>query len=152
MEERAKRADFFEVAGANPSRELCARVAGLHAAGERVYVLAQNGEVAGRLNDELWSFDEGSFIPHALCVKEGENIVEPVAVGSFPENPNGASILVIAGNPRQEVLLRASELFSSITDFVPKGDENATSLARARYKTLRESGFDMAHHPVCARR
>ncbi len=147
MEEGGKRADFFEVAGQGATRELCLRVKGYYLGGERVYVLAQSPELAQRVNDELWTFEEDSFIPHTLCPISGE-VDEPVAVGVAAVNPNRAERLVVAGNPAQETVLKAAGFFNLVTDFVPKGDESATASARLRYKLLRENGFDMAHHPM----
>ena len=57
------------------------------ALGHRVFILTGDGAEAGRLDDLLWSFSAGSFVPHELHSESGRETVSPVVIGSLPLAP-----------------------------------------------------------------
>jgi DNA polymerase-3 subunit chi len=141
-------AEFFECPSSHWKRELCKRVAEQYAAGTRVYVWAESQAEALELDELLWTFDEGSFIPHCLWSSEGGGIcADAVAVGWLPQSPNDATVLVVAGAHTGEELLEFGGSFGRILDFVPTLDQRAKTAARARYKALNGGGFSMRFHP-----
>jgi DNA polymerase-3 subunit chi len=140
-------AEYFECASARWERDLCQRVAEQYTADARVYVWADSEAEAMRIDELLWTFEEGSFIPHNLWSGE-EGFSEQVTVGWHPENPNSATVLVVAGVQPLEKLTEVAGKFSRILDFVPTKDKRATTAARERYKALNGAGFSMRFHPA----
>jgi DNA polymerase-3 subunit chi len=146
MSEAKTRVDFHEVA-ARLQPAVCAQVAALFEEGERVYVWAPSKADAAALDEQLWTFSDDSFIPHGLWSGEGE-CAEQIAVGWVGQNPNSASVVVIAGAISHEELLTAVGKFSRLVDLVPKRDERAVAAARVRYKILKDSGLNPHFHKL----
>lgn len=120
---------------------LCAKTAELYGTGERVYLWAASQADAIKLNERLWTLDDQSFIPHGLWSGE-EGFGDPVAVGWLGGvNPNGAGVLVIAGDHGGEELTATARLFARVVDLVPARDEAGKRAARERFRALREGGF-----------
>jgi len=70
-------------------------------AGHRVYFRVSDATEAGILDDLLWTFRQGSFVPHSLTGSETDN--PPVAVligtGKAPETHRGLLINLTASPP-----------------------------------------------------
>ncbi len=62
--------------------------------GMRVVVLAGSDERVKALDGALWTFDQGSFLPHGTAA--GDFAAEqPVYLTTDEENPNGATLLAL---------------------------------------------------------
>jgi DNA polymerase-3 subunit chi len=147
MKDKKTFAEYFECPSNRWERDLCQKVAEQYAADARVYVWASSQAEAMRIDELLWTFEEGSFIPHNLW-SDKEEFREQVTVGWLATNPNSASVLVIAGEQPLEGLAEMAARFGRILDFVPSKDKRATTAARERYKALNGAGFSMRFHPV----
>lgn len=133
--------EFFEVLGPRWQLALCAQVEQAFAAGQRVYLLADGEAGARHLDDLLWTFREDSFVPHALW--QGETAVpEPVAVGWWEGNPNGANCLVLC---RPAVPERVDG-FARVIDLAPVDLPELRNDARARFREFQARGLQPAFH------
>lgn len=142
MSDEATTVDFIEIEAPNWEAGLCDRVAGLFDEGARVYVWAPSQAAAVRLDDLLWTWREETFVPHALWSGEAA-FDEPVAVGWNPGNPNGAEVLVLAGDQPAEALLPCISAYPRVLDFIPKAEKTATEAARNRYRAFRDAGLTL---------
>lgn len=133
--------EFLESGGNHLATELCKLAAAYYESGERVYLWTPSEAEAIRLNELLWTYDDQSFVPHGIC-RSGQECGEPVAVGAEGlMNPNGAGLLLLAGNQPHDVLTRTAQLFPRVVDLVPARDEAGKKLARERFRAFREAGF-----------
>jgi len=101
----------------------------------RVNVLCNDAELADDLDDLLWTFQAGAFLPH------GRDPQEPVClyIGPGTATLRSAPVLVLAGlRELPETLPQETRL----VDFILP-DESAVADARQRYRLLREAGYTM---------
>ncbi|MDH5187840.1 MAG: DNA polymerase III subunit chi [Rhodospirillaceae bacterium] len=97
---------------------------------ERVEVLAQH----------LWTNDPGSWLAHGT-EKDGNAEDQPIWITKKDENPNGASFLFLsdgASSPSVNEYERCFEIFDG-------GDEIAVSSAREKWKSYKDSGFELTY-------
>ncbi len=137
------RIDFYVLAegGADAHERLaCRLVEKAYTLGHRVFVHAASEDQARRLDDLLWTFRAGSFVPHALAGTADEGDV-PVRIGHrAPEDP-GAEVLVNLADTVPEGFTR----FERVAEVVPPVEPQRTQ-ARERYRFYRERGYPLHTH------
>jgi len=109
-------------------------------AGERAVVMLGSPERVDALNNHLWTFDQGSFLPHGSA-KDGEADRQPVWLTHLDENPNGAAFLFVADRARSERVgdyKRCFELFDG-------RDDEAVTLSREQWKAYKAAGYTIAY-------
>lgn len=110
--------------------------------GNRVHALAASTQMAGELDELLWTFRQGSFVPHALQPVDGEDY-PPVTIGV----DGGAS-------PAADLLINLADVapascsswprIAEIIDATPAGREQG----RERFRAYRQQGLDPETHTV----
>jgi len=106
-----------------------------YAAGQRVLVRVGGEERLEALNRALWTYDTGSFLPHAAR-GEGYPESQPIYLTSGEENPNGARLLVLADGARAPDLAA----FDRCLDLFDGGDPEAVERARERWRSAADGG------------
>ncbi|MCX7363616.1 MAG: DNA polymerase III subunit chi [Alphaproteobacteria bacterium] len=109
-------------------------------AGERAVVMLGSPERVDALNNHLWTFDQGSFLPHGSA-KDGEADRQPVWLTHLDENPNGAAFLFVADRARSERVgdyKRCFELFDG-------RDDEAVTQSREQWKAYKAAGHTIAY-------
>ena len=109
-------------------------------AGERAVVLLGSPERVEALNTRLWTFDEGSFLPHGSA-RDGEADRQPVWLTHLDENPNAAAFLFLADRARSERVgdyKRCFELFDG-------RDDDAVTQSREQWKAYKAAGHTVAY-------
>lgn len=132
----------------------------------KVYIQAASAEQARLLDDLLWTFRQGSFIPHALCPPDDTDL-PPVLIG-WEDSPALAARLFRASSPTINpdnqpaadelvagtVLINLSpdvpaafERFERVAELV---DQEPQTLAksRERFRYYREHGYTPASHKL----
>lgn len=66
--------------------------------GLRAVVLAPDAGIMEMLNQALWTYNPGSFLPHGSA-NDSNPEAQPVYITTAEENPNNADMLVLAGSP-----------------------------------------------------
>ena len=98
-----------------------------------------------RLDELLWTFSQGSFLPHRLLAdRAAPDEGEPVAIGTGHEPPDGRWDLLI--NLAQDVPEFFSQ-FSRVAELVDADEENK-SAGRDRFRYYRERGYELRTHNV----
>jgi len=110
--------------------------------GNTVYIQTSSREIAGTMDDLLWTFNDISFIPHAMT-DSGENPGERVVIGWQDRPPGNYEVLI---NLAPEISSMA-ERFARIVEIV-SGDDRLRDQARKRYKAYRERGFELQNHTL----
>lgn len=109
--------------------------------GMRALVMAATPERVKALDGALWTFDQGSFLPHGTA-KEGRAEAQPVYITATEENPNGASLLVLTDGVEHGFI----GAFERCLDLFDGRDAEAVAAARARWKRLADEGHDLAYY------
>jgi DNA polymerase-3 subunit chi len=110
--------------------------------GHRVVVRTPDTAATAQVDEMLWTFSDRSFVPH--CVWPGEPaLVEatPVLVSSAagPDTHRGVLINLTTSVPED------GAVFERVLEIVAADDESKR-LARTRWRTYRESGFEPRSH------
>jgi DNA polymerase-3 subunit chi len=143
----APRVDFYVLS--DPASEASLRLAcrlaeKAHRMGLRVHVHSASAEQAHRLDDLLWTFRAGSFLPHAL-VSEGAPQDYPIRIGWDPADAQQGDLLINLATgvaPFYAGFQRVAELVG------PSEAERAAG--RDRYRFYRERGHTPHSHRLSA--
>ncbi len=103
--------------------------------GNRVYLLAPDKPVAHELDELLWTFSQGSFVPHAVCANDSDAAVHPVLIG-HNEPPAALHDVLISLAPEVPAwfsrFMRIAELVGATEDDKSTGTRALPLLPRAR--------------------
>ncbi len=108
--------------------------------GHRVYIHVSGVEQGAALDDLLWTFKSGSFIPHARLGVMDEPL-PPVLVGHDAEPDTHHDVLI---NMTSEVP-RFFSRFERVAELVSAA-EPARAQARERYRFYKERGYTLDTH------
>ncbi len=109
----------------------------------RVLIKSENISQLQIIDEQLWSYDPASFLPHAIYEKSGYNQQQPILLATEINNYNGANLLLILDSTE----LNDSELcsFTRIIDIFNGNDSNATTLARKRWQSYKERNIALQY-------
>lgn len=108
--------------------------------GEHAVVLAGSVERVEHLNDVLWTYDAGSFLPHGSA-DDGSADRQPVYLTTNEENPNDAAFLCLVDGGQPGFL----GTFQRVLDLFDGNDESAVEAARTRWKAAKAAGFEVTY-------
>lgn len=108
--------------------------------GWRAVVMARSEERLDALDNQLWTFNDRSFLPHGTS-KDGHADLQPVWLTVEDENPNGATVLFLTDGAES-----ASAGKLDLTCLLFDGtDEEAVKAARQRWKGYRDAEFPLTY-------
>jgi DNA polymerase-3 subunit chi len=131
---------FYHLQTQSAEQALPGLVSRAYEGGKRLVLrLKDDGQVA-RVNETLWTFNPNSFLPHG-SIKDGQPEEQPVWLTAANENPNGADTLVSLdlGDEAWD------EKFSLVCLVFEGSDEAALTVARAKWKVLKDSGAALTY-------
>ena len=139
----APRIDFYVLPGQEPKGRLllaCRLAEKAYGLGHRVYLHAASAEQARQLDDLLWTFRQGSFVPHTLC-PPAEGDISPVSIGSVETPAVAAEVLINLGDA-------APVFFERYERVVELVDQQPPVLARSRerFRFYRDRGYEPVSH------
>jgi DNA polymerase-3 subunit chi len=159
------RIDFYILTEHSPQgRELlaCRLAEKAYRLGHKVYIHAASAEQARLLDDLLWTFRQGSFVPHSLYSPQDQE-PPPVLIGwgEFPEPttmPFITSTTQIDSHPSAEKLtpllinlaseiLPSLECFARIAEVVDQ-DPQILEKSRQQFRYYREHGYPLVSHKL----
>lgn len=134
--------DFYLKEGGDAGQELviaCKVVAKAWTAGFNVFVLCGDNEQSHRFDDLLWSFNQGSFIPHALA---GQDPEVRVHIDSTTDRVPEDVSMVITLHPEP-----LAETFHHlrIADIIGPSEQQRAE-ARNRFRYYRSQGINPGMH------
>jgi DNA polymerase-3 subunit chi len=160
------RIDFYVLAGDgdNGRAQLACRLAEkAYQGGHRVYLHAASDDQANQLNELLWTFKQGSFVPHNLHPAPAGDI-SPVLVGhgeaagaveALSAVPGPAAETASSAKPQPgPVLINLSEtippFFEQFERVIEVVDQNPDTLraCRAKFRDFRDRGFPPQSHKL----
>ncbi|MDD1643651.1 MAG: DNA polymerase III subunit chi [Methylococcaceae bacterium] len=107
------------------------------------YVLTDNAEQSQKIDDLLWTFRAGSFIPHQIYTGELPNIEKVILIGSLnaPENWQKTVINLSSYCPEEfDKIERVLEILDN--------SEATKELGRNRYRQYQQSGVNITTHKI----
>lgn len=112
--------------------------------GFRLFIRTADADQAARMDKALWTFRQGSFLPHAMA---GDDADEPILLGT-PETPPPAAcdmLINLAPTPAEDAIdfRRVAEVACRRSDLL--------KAARERFRWYRDQGFSPANHTIPAR-
>ena len=141
------RVDFYVLSDDRPDARLrlaCGLAEKAYELGKRVYLQTASSSEAQRLDDLLWTFSEGSFLPHEI-VNDTPTAHERVAIliGEGAAPATHRDLLINLTNALPATL----ETYERIAEIVDT-DADRKRLSRERYKAYRERGCALESHNV----
>lgn len=121
----------------------CLQASHFYRQNQRVFIYTQDQTQAEQIDELLWAFESDSFVPHNL-VGEGPKQGAPVEISY--QSPSGRRPVLIN---LTETMPTFANQFQFVVDFVPS-NEALKQLARERFKTCRQWGFQVDNQPVVA--
>jgi DNA polymerase-3 subunit chi len=106
----------------------------------RIVVRAASSERVEHLNALLWTYDEASFLAHGSA-RDGNAADQPIWLSHAPENPNGATVLVLVDG------VEAPDLagFTRCLDLFDGNDAEAVRAARDRWRKAQAAGHTLTY-------
>ena len=137
------RVGFYVVQAATADQRLqvAARLADkAYTQGHSIYINAADKPQAQALDDLLWHFRAGSFLPHALC---GDPQAHQIAIG-WGQDPGKHSDLLI--NLQLEIPAFFSR-FARVAEVVTQ-DETSLAALRKSWLFYKERGYQLEKHDL----
>lgn len=141
----ATRVDFYILDTAEPASWLnfaCRLTEKAYSLSNRVYAHTATPADAQRLDEMLWTFRQGSFVPHQLLTKTGERRA-PVSIGTGDTHEDKGDLLI---NLTDTTLTFATG-FARVAEIVGS-DEQSRQAGRERFKQYRDMGIEPETHQI----
>jgi DNA polymerase-3 subunit chi len=131
------RVEFIKLNRPERAQVLCDLAEEFYMAGQRVLVMVQDDNQGVTLDQFMWSWKKGAFVPHVYQNGSVECHDEPVVIVAEEENPNGAQVLLMGAT----CSLEFARHFRHVIDFAEAFDETRLEESRERFRIYREYGF-----------
>jgi DNA polymerase III subunit chi len=140
------RVDFYLIAAAgDPSRQVfaCRLAEKAYRLKNTVHIQAADREHARQLDDLLWTFRDGSFVPHEVVDEERDDCDAPVTIGVGAAGARPVDLLINLSNdvpPQLDSFPRVAEIVTS--------DEDCRQQGRRRFADYRLQGHTLQTHEL----
>jgi DNA polymerase-3 subunit chi len=132
--------DFYILQSGSLEHTACKLIEKAFVQGHRIYVHAESNDQLSKIDNLLWTFRAGSFIPHQLYQTDTSNN-SPVQLGTHNSPDVDSDVLI---NLAAEVPLFFSR-FQRVAELVAP-DEQAKNLGRQHYQFYRDRGYSLNTH------
>lgn len=133
-----KTVEFVPLKSPERARVLCDLAEEFYLRGERVAIVVHDDNQGVSLDQYMWVWKKGSFLPHVYDSGSVESFDEPVVILTHEDNPNGARVL-IQGRPCSMEFISQ---FRHVIDFAELFDETLRQNSRERFRKFREMGLE----------
>ncbi|MGD8324798.1 MAG: DNA polymerase III subunit chi [Gammaproteobacteria bacterium] len=111
---------------------------------QHVYINTAGQDESRQLDELLWTFSQGSFVPHRIVeAKPSAPAAEPVLIGTAVEIDSPCDVMVNLAADVPEFFSRYDRV-AEIVD-AESGRRNA---GRVRYKYYRDRGYELKSHKI----
>ena len=138
------RVDFYvlDVAGKQSQLHFACRLAEkAYGKGINIYAHTLSAGTARQFDEMLWTFRQGSFIPHEIL--DGEQHHAPVRIGTQDHVMDGGELLINLAGQMPEFAQQFARVAEVIT-----GDPEAKRAGRERYKQYKALGIEPDTHVI----
>lgn len=136
------RVDFYVLPDADPAQRpllACKLAEKAYGQGLKVYIHTADAGEAARLDELLWTFKAGSFVPHALQSEATD--APPVLIGHDHEPSGHIDVLINLGDDIPRFFSR----FERVAELVDQRTE-LLAQSRERFRYYRERGYEPNTH------
>lgn len=140
-----ERVDFYilsERAQGNRYTLACRLIEKAWQSKNRIYVHTQDQQIGRHMDRLLWTFREGSFIPHGI-LGDCDPLINPVLLGWSGEIPAERQVLVNLGNDVPAFYDR----FERVAEFIDS-EPAVREAGRVRYRFYKEQGCPLQDHRI----
>jgi len=140
------RVDFYlsEEAGEGARLRLACRIAEkAYLAKQRVVVFSDDPTLIPKFDDLLWTFGDGTFVPHDVVKGDGAVCEAPVALTTGPLPAGEADVLINLGASVPAFF----EKFGRVAEFLDARPE-VRAAGRERFKSYRAKSIEPQTHNV----
>ncbi|MGC1522928.1 MAG: DNA polymerase III subunit chi [Steroidobacteraceae bacterium] len=142
-----ERVDFYVLKSAAPQQRwafACRLTEKAYLRDLSVVIVSGSQADTRALDDLLWTFSEGSFIPHQICVnQQAPDPVTRVYLAGLEKAPPPADLLVNLADRLPE----AWERYPRIAEIID-ADEERRRLGRERFKSYRDGKVPLETHQL----
>ncbi len=135
--------DFYVLdEGALSAEQLACRLALMAwEQGHPIVVLTETTELAKELDELMWNYPAGRFLPHSAEADAGP---VPVLIGQLDmQIPQGSEVIInLSDTPISE-----PERFKRLLEIVPANSSQRTT-SRIKFRAYREQGLNPASHAI----
>ena len=137
------RVDFYVLSASGELARLqfaCRLAEKAYKLNNRVHIHVTGGDAAAKLDDLLWTFRDGSFVPHELLAGAPEPEA-PVTIGSDVLPSFDCDLLINLG----DTVPAQANAFPRVAEIVTS-DEDSRSRSRKRFVAYRDDGHALETH------
>jgi DNA polymerase-3 subunit chi len=141
----ATRVDFYILDAVEPASRLnfaCRLTEKAYGLNNRVYAHTATPGDAKRLDEMLWTFRQGSFVPHQLLTDAGKGRA-PISIGTNAKSEDNGDLLINL----TEAIPEFAKGFKRVAEII-SGDEQSRQIGRERFKSYRELGIEPEIHQI----
>ena len=110
--------------------------------GHKVYINTASDQQLRQLDELLWTFRGGSFLPHK-CYGDGESDEQPILLGHAVEPDGPDDVLVNLADDIPDFFSR----FNRVAELVGNDDAQREN-ARDRYRFYKDRGYTLNSHKL----
>ena len=139
------RVDFYILAASEPASRLqfaCRLTEKAYNQKNRIYAHTSSQTEATKLDEMLWTFKEGSFIPHQ-SLNDSNDERTPVSIGTPERWENEGELLINLS----EAAPTFSTNYTRVVEIID-GQETSRQAGRKRFKQYREMGLEPVTHQI----
>ena len=141
--------DFYVLGEASDAARLrlaCRLVEQAYLAGSRVLAWTEDRAARDGLDTLLWTFGDGSFVPHELFVANPGSREAPVQLADDASLPGAAANFDVLVNLRATAVPDGIAV-SRIIEIID-GDAQRRQAGRERFRSYRDRGLSPSHHSL----
>ncbi len=139
------RVDFYILAASEPASRLqfvCRLTEKAYGLNNRVYAHVSSPAEAKKLDEMLWTFKQGSFIPHQ-SLSDSDDKRTPVSIGTPEQWENEGELLINLSEAAPEFATN----YTRVAEIVD-GQESSRQAGRKRFRQYREMGLEPVTHQI----
>ncbi len=140
------RVDFYLLQSSDANekhRLICRLVEKAYRLGHGTYVYTDSAAAAERLDELLWVYQPGSFVPHRIYRGDDAALDTAIAIGDCPPPDSAHEVLVSLAPEVPNFFSR----FERVIEFVGNDDAEKVQ-SRERFRFYRDRGYVLQTHTI----
>ena len=112
--------------------------------GHRVFIQTENEAQSQLMDDLLWTYRDGSFVPHSQQhVATSDEETHEVVIGQEVDLTHGPHLLINLAEKSVENSLTVARIAEIVS-----ADPKRKNSGRFRFKEYQDRGYDLQHHDI----
>ncbi len=140
------RVDFYLIQAGRPDQRwltVCRLAGKIHALGLPLVIRCDSRDECRRMDDLLWTFQPGSFVPHEIVDRTGDVPEAPVWITTgCPSPATDTGVLINLGADVPD----GHASFARIAEVVDERDAAVRQTGRLHYRDYRDRGYPVEIH------